>query len=258
MVITFYNRCFAMMYLFELLYQVLKDTYFTDKIATHSYNIYYSKYVSDDYWNYALISDLCPAKFVADEIEQRFSQIKRASNIYLSSTAAQDLKELQNRRYKVGFTDIWMRYEGEVKNTAIKARRVTTEREKEDFTKVFTKYFSSPNRFFSSLPPQIIANLRKSLDNENLGHFITYDGNRPVAIGSLGHYHRYCLLINFAVDPDYLESEHKQAILKACADYFRQINGLSLNINIYSDNQLEKFYSENGFRKIASGCRMYL
>ena len=247
-----------MMYLFELLYQVLKDTYFTDKISTHSYNIYYSKYVPDNYWNYALVSDLCPVKSVAEEIKQKFAQIKRPSNIYLSSQDGQNLKELQDLKYKVGFADVWMRYEGGIKNTTIKARRVVTQREKDDFVKVFTNYFSQPNRFFSILPPEIIANLRLSLDNENIGHFITYDGTRPVAAGSLGHYQKYCLLFNFALHQDYLEKDHKQAILKACVDYYRQINGLSLNINIYSDNKLEKWYAENGFRKIDSGCRMCL
>ena len=32
-----------MMYLFDLQYQLQKGMYFTDKISTHSYNIYYSK-----------------------------------------------------------------------------------------------------------------------------------------------------------------------------------------------------------------------
>lgn len=246
-----------MIHLFELQYHVQKGIYFTDKITTPCYDIYYSKNIPENYWNYAVISDLCSLKNVLKEVEQQFSSIGRPPNIYIYETRPQDLSELQKQRYRVDFTDSWLRYDNNtVKKSSVTAKRVLEKTDQENFVKLFSEFYCPPNPYFHKFYPEILLNLRASFENDNFAHFISYDGKIPVAAGTIGQYHNYCLLFNLSTHPDYINSDHRVAILNSCIEHYKQIGGLSLNLNLFTDYKLEKWYINNGFHKICSGCCM--
>ena len=247
-----------MMYLFDLQYQLQKGMYFTDKITTHSYNIYYSKNISEKYWNYAVVSDLCPLRSVLSELKQHFSRIGRPVHIQLSVTDGENLNELQNNRFKVNCTDTWMRYEGGAHKASFTARRVEDKTDQENYIKVFSEYFRSPNPYMAKISPEILSGLRRSVDNNNLTHFISYDGKHPAAVATVGCFDNYALLFNVAVASGYAETEHPAAIINACTEYCRQSGCVSLNVNLLSSCRLERWYEHNGFKRIGAGCRMIL
>lgn len=247
-----------MMYLFDLQYQLQKGMYFTDKISTHSYNIYYSKNIAEKYWNYAVVSDLCPLKSVLAELEHHFSRINRPVHIQISVTDGENLNELQNNKFKVNCTDTWMRYEGGAPKASFTARRVENKTDRENYIKVFSEYYRSPNPYMTGISPEILSGLRRSFDSDSLTHFISYDGKHPAAIATVGCFDNYALLFNVAVAAGYAETEHPLAVVNACAEYCRQNGCVSLNVNLLSSNRLERWYGRNGFKRIAAGCRMIL
>lgn len=247
-----------MMYLFELQYQVQKGIYFTNKITTDAYNIYYSKNTSEKYWNYAVLSDLCPIKSVLKNLENNFLSINRPVHIQVNISNRDNLDELQSSKFKVNMMDTWLRYDSGIKNTKLIAQKVSSDEDKINYLKIYNEYFSLPNPYIKKISSEILAGLEKAFDNENFVHFISYDGKKPAAIATVGFFNNYALLFNTAVAQNYKESEHPLAVLNACVAYCKKVGCISLNVNLLSNYKLEKWYMSNGFIRICGSCRMLL
>lgn len=247
-----------MMNLFELHYQIQKGIYFSSKVATHAYNVYYSDKSTNMYWNYALLSDLVSPREVMDNIKKEFEKFERPVCVYINSNQQKDLFYLQEQKFKVNYTESWLRYDENIFEAPFSAKRVTSPEDRDNFIKIFSEIYGSPNAYGLILTPEIIQSLTASFDNEKYAHFISYNGKIPTAVGTLGCYNKYCMIFNLAARTEYADTLHRNAIIKSCVDYYHELDGLSLSLKMATNSTLEKWYIDNGFKKIYSGCRMSL
>lgn len=238
-----------MLSLLELYYQTQKDVIFTDKISSDKYTIYCSNRINDIYRNFAVVSNIVSAKNVLDDIEKDFKAINRKPCIYINSSESSELKDLQERKWKVVYMDSWLRYEGKEIPSHHPVKQVETDVEKQDYLKIFQEYYRGN-----------VHDLNESIDNvfedvlkkDSFRHYISYDGKRPVAIASLGHYNGHYMIFNLACDPEYYDKGFRSSIISTCIEQMKAVNGNSLNLKISSSSNYERWFSQNGFRKTIS------
>lgn len=247
-----------MMYLFELHYQIQKGIYFSGKVSTDAYNVYHSSKSDDMYWNYAIMSDLVPVKEIIEEIKSQFKKFDRPMCIYINSCQQKDLLYLQENKFRVNYTESWFRYDCDHLEGKVSAKQVETESDRENFIKIIKDYYGNPGFYGLNLTEDIIESLRESFNNEKYVNYIAYDGNIPAAVATIGNFNKYCMIFNIATRSEYENGIYQGAVMKSCIDHYKNIGGISLSMKTATNSKLEKWYEDNGFKKVYSGCRMSL
>lgn len=247
-----------MMYLCELRYRLQKGIYFTDKIETNNYSIYYNDKVADMYWNFALISDLVPAKHNIPAIIAEFKKLNRTPCIYINSLHTKELNEIQENKFRVNYTETWMRYEVELPMSKYRAKKVETEQEYRDFKELFEREYSVKNAYLEKVGEEHMRQLEVCLNSPNIVHFISYEKGVPAACASLGCFDGYYMIFNQSLNKEYDDTYHKNAVINSCIEYYKACGGKSLIVKIATNRALEKWYAAQGFKPISSGCRLSL
>lgn len=239
-----------MLSLLELYYKTQKDVIFTDKLVSDKYTIYCSSKINDIYRNFAVISNVISAKNVLEDLAKDFKTIGRKPCIYINSSESAELRDLQERKWKVVYMDSWMRYEGkEIIPTKV-IKEVKTETEKRDYLYIFENYYKGN---INDVKESIADVFDEVLKKDSFKHFIAYDGKTPVAIASIGNYNGHYLIFNLACNPEHYGKGYRSSIISACIEQMKAVNGLSLNLKISANSNYEPWFAQNGFRRTIKG-----
>lgn len=248
-----------MLNLFELSYQTQKDIFFSDKISTDYYTIYYSKKYSNMFWNYAILSDLVSINRSITSLKEQFQKLDRAFCIYINANQVLDLRDLQLQKLKINFSESWLRYEQEYSALSdIPVRLVKTPEEWKKFINVFCEAFGGPNFYWSSFFGDCVEALETHHDNPKLMHFVAYDKNgQAAAIATLARYNNHFMLFHPATAPSYKNRlEFLDAVMNHCLQKYKALNGETLGVKIVNNAVAEEWYGKYGFKKIHTGYRL--
>lgn len=247
-----------MINLCELRYRLQKGIYFSGKVDTFNYNIYYNNKLSDMYWNFALVSNIISIQNNIPDIVAEFKKLNRTPCIYINSLFTKELNEIQENKFRVNYTETWMRHEIEMPLSKYRGKKVEKEKECNGFIELFRNEYSVKNAYLQKIREEHIQELENCLKSSNTVHFISYENDTPVACASLGWFEDYYMIFNQSLNKEYDDSYHKEAIINSCIEYCKNHNGKSLIVKIATNRSLEKWYGSLGFRMIASGCRLSL
>lgn len=241
-----------MLNLLDLYYQLQHGMYFTNKITTDSYSLYYSNILNDTLWNYAVVSDISPLSKIYDDIVHDFKRVNKKPCFYISSTQTEDFKFLQDKKYRVDFARSWLRYDGKGLESKFNVRQALTEQDKEDFIKVYTEVIqeNSTDKSYTNLSPAHLDVLKKSFFSPQYHHFIAYYDQLPVSIITLGIKDGYGMLCNLATSTSYRGKGYAQSVLKSAIDWWKENNGKELAVRVVHNSNAEKLLYKHNFKKV--------
>lgn len=249
-------ECVDMLYLFELHYQIQKDIYFTGKVANQNYNIYYNQIIPEMYWNYGTISNLLSVKNTLPDFVTEFKNIGRVPCIFVNSQNTKLFSEAIEQKFRVNFSESWLRYDNQLPTSDLRAKVVETEEDKDAFTKLFAQNFSEKNAYLEKITSDYLNLVRLSLSASHTKSFIVYEDELPVAAATIGSNNDYYMIFNLTTSHKNVNDKHREAIINSCIEYFSENSGRSLLVKISNDRLLEKLFCNLGFTQIAFGHRM--
>jgi len=236
----------------------------------------YSDIIDDYYWNYATMIDINDKKSlttlnkVLEDIENFYISMNRNPACYITpQTNPHELPTILNEReYKLAFSDAWMMFKSrKINNKRIRNKDlvIKTVKNLEDlgtFIKVFEISFgdSSEEDPYSGLPPSYKKAIYNSFTNEEyqkektVTHYLGILDDKPVGITTLITYKKFGGIYNVGVIPEY----RKQGIgstlsLKAVKDALEKFNEDIVFLQTEYGSYVEKFYKKLGFETVFRG-----
>lgn len=242
-----------MLNLLNVHYHIQKGIFFEDNIVTDTFTIYNSKKIDDIFWNYAILSELSSFKKTAGDIFQKFREIKRKPCVYINAIQSNDLRELQEEKFIVKYTESWLRYNGSPLQYRHPVRKISTEKEYKDFTSLFSQVNSKRYPDCGIYTPAYLPLMNETYNSPNFSHFIAYEENCPVAAAAMGHYNGYCIIYNLATLPEYQGKGYTQSVIRACIDRCKELGGKEIFALVNSDSSIERWLMKHEFKKIYTG-----
>ncbi len=240
--------------LFELKYSIQKELFFSGKISSEAYNIYYSNNMADQHCNFAVFSDVVPIDSVYSEVAQHFEKLKRPVSVYVDSVMGADMQSLLDKKFKVSYCGEWLRYDSVTKiepsAEEVNVKTVSSEKDLSDFLEVFEECYSKKGNHYGQCDVNsLIDAIKKNYANPKYHHFVSYDGRTPVCIASVGAEQGFCIMFNQGGKEEYLNSPCSHAIYDECMKLYRAYGNKSMNTRIISNPMLERWYAKGGFKK---------
>ena len=247
--------------MFEMSFNVQKGMYYTDVISTDAYNIYYSDDISSQHCNFAVFSDVIPVDDVYDEVLAHFNKLKRPMVVYVDSNTSSEMKSLIEKKFKVTYSGLWLRYEGGElvfpEESKIDVKTVQTEEELEDFLEVFCNSYSKKfSHYGIDDVTAYVDSMRKNYKNPKYRSFVAYDGKKPVVVATVGVDNGFCLVFNQTTLEGYLNSPFSEAVWCECMKFYKEVGGRSLCTRIINNQSIERWYWNYGFKRVKSVYRL--
>lgn len=242
-----------MLNLLDVHYHIQKDKIFDDNVSTDAFTVYHSKKINDIFWNYAILSELSSFKKNSKDIFRIFDKLQRKPCVYINSIQSNDLRDLQEEKFIVKYTESWLRYNGSPLKYFHPVKQIYTEQEFKDFTSVFTQVNNLKFPDCGIYTPAYMPFINQSFHSPNFSHFLAYDNNRPVAAAAMGHYNGYCIIYNLATLPEFQGKGFTQSVILACIDKCREIKGNEVFALVNADCGIEKWLMKHEFKKIYTG-----
>ena len=238
-------------------YEILKGLFFDNKEETDSYLLCTSRIIDDYYFNLAYIKNKIDNKLIKT-LENKFKEINRVPSLYLSR---EDINYNENKQiilsngYRLNNTDLYMEYVKNVKidiNTNIKI--VKDEKDYNDFMKVLSSAHNDKieNNVESLYSDVITENyykaIKHSINSKNHIHFIEYDNNIPVCVGTLNIKDKIGIINDFGTAQGHWNKGYGKKLIAYMINKFYEMGGkiLTLSTEYKSKNQL--FYEKIGFK----------
>ena len=233
--------------------------FFSNKIKKEDYDIYYSKIIADEYWNYAYLKknqlDLKTIKNISLDMEQ----IDRKPVIYITSNILnKKLKqEINELNLELLYTDCWMCLNNLEKFTINKNTMdfsifKVDNNLKDKFVKAVMDGFSgdNPEDPYNDLPEGYKISIEKSFNNDvnsitKINHYLGIKDNEPISTATVIYNANKAVIYNITTAKKY----QKKGICKQMMFYL--INELNkLNINEVCLQTEKGYYTEEVYKKI--------
>ncbi len=235
-----------MINLVDLYYQINKNIFFTDKISSEAFTVYYNRQLSDVMWNYAAISNLSSIQKNYDKIEGIFSGLHKKIGFYLREDQKNDICRLLEHQILIKYPESWLRLEENKLEAGQKAQLVQSAQDKQSFLKILAltnqKYYQDMNAFLSIF--------QKTFGATHFSHFVLYQEHCPVGIAVLGRFKNYAVISHFQTLPEFSDSKYQNRLLQSCLEMFQQNQGKELYLQIVDNPALEKWALKQGFQKM--------
>lgn len=242
-----------MINLVDLYYQINKDIFFTDKISSEAFSVYYNKQLPEVMWNYAAISNLSSIQKNFEEICHIFAGLNKRTGFYLREDQKNDICTLLEHQIMIKYPESWLRYDGSAINTTYKAQKVSSDLEKQEFIKLFSilnkKYYQDIETFLSVF--------EKTFSSKNFEHFLLIRNNQTIGIAVLGTYKNYALISHLQTISSNADAEDKNALLASCLKAFQDKQGKELYLQVIDNPSVEKWAIKQGFNKMFNGYLLY-
>src|SRR6266446_4840619 len=181
----------------EYNYRFQNGMYFNGRKRINGATIYFSDYIDDFFWNFAIdidVTDMSVPELITN-VEKVMSNLNRQPAFYITPwTEPLDLfvENLSGRGYQRQFQDGWMFFDENSETTIIgegisdmNIKVAKGELEVEDFINIYGKVYA--NEPDGSLPIPYITALRQSFSSRDVDtfHLVGYKRGQPIAIATL-------------------------------------------------------------------------
>lgn len=233
--------------------------FFSNIIKKEDYDIYYSKLIDDEYWNYAYLKksqlDLKTIKYISLDMKQ----IDRKPVIYITSNILnKNLKqEINELNLELLYTDCWMCLNNLEKftmdkNTLDFSISKVDNNLKDKFVKAVMDGFSgdNPEDPYNDLPVGYKVSIEKSFNNDvnskiKIVHYLGIKNNEPISTATVIYNANKAVIYNITTAKQY----QRKGICKQMMFYI--INELNkLNIEEVCLQTEKGYYTEEVYRKI--------
>jgi len=246
-------------------YRFLKGMYFDGCTAINGASIFFSDYIDDFFWNFAInieASAIPIPEFIL-EVERKMRDLSRIPAFYITPwTEPLDILQanLRDQAYQSVFQDTWMFVEaapgvptaGE-RPGALTVKTARTDAEVEDFLKVYGKVYAdepTEEEPAGALPLMYIQALHRSFSARSVDtfHFIGYRGSQPVAISTLVYADGWGGIYNVGTLPEHRRQGFGSLISQACVDKWRELGGHTLFLQTEEGRRGEHLYGRLKFK----------
>ena len=234
--------------------------YLDGKKQIQGANIYFSNYILDHYWNYAIDMDTNNnnVELIVNGIEETMLQMKRKPAFYITPwTNPKDkfINCLTLKGYKEQFQDAWMFYVGEglVETKALSISLIDLKEDADIFCQIFgAVYGGSPtvNEPYGGLPPSYLEALRQSFSRKSVEtyHFVGRLNGQPVSIATLVYKDGWGAIYNVGTLPELRGKGLGSEVSLECINFWKKKNGQILFLQTEAGSGVEKFYTKLGFK----------
>lgn len=232
------------------------NLYVSNIIRNENYNIYYNKFIDDEYWNFAFVKNNNIFNY-SNEIKNDMKNINRQPIIYTIS-------DIKSNNMNLMYTDVWMTFDDiklfrKYKSNLNVSFSIVDNLSKNDFIQAVITGFSgdNPNDPYSSLSEGYSICLRESFNKkENEYKIINYLGkynNEIVSTATVIFKNDKAIIYNITTNKRYQRNGICKELLSYVSNNLLSLGIKSICIQTERGFYTEQVYKNMGFKELMLG-----
>lgn len=237
--------------------------YMSNKIEKENYDIYYSKLIEDQYWNFAYLKN--KELEINEEyplIKREFKKINRKPLLYLitNQVTKKREEELKKANLKLYYTDVWMTIEDidqwKSKPSTIQvAIQKVEKKQREEFIETVMDGFSgdNPEDPYGSLEEGYKIALKESFEKENSEYKVIYYlgkyEEKPIATATVVYQKDKAILYNITTCREYQRKGVCRQMMTKIIQDLKTLKVKTVGLQTEKGFNTEQIYKNMGFQE---------